>query len=72
MPVRFGTPVLTVEHPSSLDADLDEFYLFRGVLPAEQIKELMDGQILAIRSRQARKIVSLLRQKPLTKSWLYS
>ena len=33
-----------------------------------EIKELMGGQILAIRSRQARKIVSLLRQQPFTRS----
>jgi len=33
-----------------------------------EIKELMDGEILAIRSRQARQVVGLLRGKPFTKS----
>ena len=33
-----------------------------------EIKELMDGQILTIRSGQARRIVSLLRQEHFTKS----
>jgi len=34
----------------------------------DEIKELMDGQMLSIRSPQARKIVSLLRVKPFAKS----
>jgi ABC-2 type transport system ATP-binding protein len=34
----------------------------------DEIKELMDGRILAIRSSQARQIVSLLRGKPFAKS----
>ncbi len=33
-----------------------------------EIKELMDGEILAIRSRQARQVLSLLRAKPFSKS----
>ena len=44
----------------------------RGKLMADgtpgEIKKLMDGRILAIRSRRARRIVSLLREKPFTKS----
>jgi ABC-2 type transport system ATP-binding protein len=32
----------------------------------DEIKELMDGRILAIRSRQARQVVGLLREKPFT------
>jgi ABC-2 type transport system ATP-binding protein len=42
----------------------------RGKLMAvgtpDEIKELMDGRILAIRSRQARQVVGLLREKPFT------
>ncbi len=46
---------------------IDQGKLMAVGTPAE-IKELMDGRILAIRSRQARKIVSLLRGKPFSKS----
>jgi ABC-2 type transport system ATP-binding protein len=46
---------------------IDQGKLMAVGTPSE-IKLLMDGQILAIRSRQARKIVSLLREKPFTKS----
>jgi len=42
----------------------------RGKLMAvgtpDEIKELMDGRILAIRSRRARQVVGLLREKPFT------
>ncbi len=46
---------------------IDQGKLMAVGTPAE-IKELMDGQILAIRSRQARQIVSLLRGQSFTKS----
>ncbi len=46
---------------------IDQGKLMAVGTPGE-IKKLMDGRILAIRSRQARKIVSLLREKPFTKS----
>jgi ABC-2 type transport system ATP-binding protein len=45
---------------------IDQGKLMAVGTPGE-IKELMDGQILAIRSRQARKIVSLLRGRPFAK-----
>ncbi len=46
---------------------IDQGKLMAVGTPSE-IKLLMDGQILAIRSRQARKIVSLLREKAFSKS----
>ncbi len=46
---------------------IDQGKLMAVGTPAE-IKELMDGRILAIRSREARKIVGLLQGKPFTKS----
>jgi ABC-2 type transport system ATP-binding protein len=46
---------------------IDQGKLMAVGTPAE-IKELMDGRILAIRSREARQIVSLLRKKSFTKS----
>ncbi len=46
---------------------IDQGKLMAVGTPGE-IKQLMDGRILAIRSRQARKIVGLLREKPFTKS----
>lgn len=46
---------------------IDQGKLLAVGTPGE-IKKLMDGQILTIRSRQARKIVSLLHEQPFAKS----
>lgn len=42
-PLRFGTSLHAETLGKSLDGDLDEMYLFRGVLNAAQIKGLMEN-----------------------------
>lgn len=42
LPVRFGASATNLKGGPSIDGDLDEAYLFRGVLSASQIKFLME------------------------------